>query len=76
MNCNTGHLVRSMDVISSDNSHAYIAVPANLQQAADKKLRGRAEATVSLSSGGKLSKWAASERKQRRLAKQARKRNR
>jgi hypothetical protein len=42
------------------------AVPTMLQGAAKKALRGRAEATISKTSGGKLSKWAAGRRKARR----------
>jgi len=78
MNCNTGHLVTASQLAIMDNlaRQNYTAVPAHLDRAATAKLQGRSEATVSLNSGGKLATWAASERKQRRMAKQARKRNR
>ena len=78
MNCNTGHLVSERLLNSMDAARAagYTGVPSHLQGAASKKLAGGDEATVSLTSGGKLAQWAASERKQKRMAKQARKRNR
>jgi len=47
----------------------YLPVPKKLQTAAEKKLAGKDEAHVSLTSGGKLSKWAAKKRKQGRVAK-------
>jgi len=66
----------------------YQPVPKELENAAEKKLAGKDEAYVSLTSGGKLSKWAARQRKLKRkanarkaknrakMAKQSRKRNR
>jgi hypothetical protein len=55
----------------------YEVVPAELAFAANRVLAGRPEAHVSLTSGGKLSKFAAGNRKQRRLmAKQSRRANR
>jgi len=55
----------------------YIPVPPELDRAAKLKLAGRNEAYVSLTSGGKLSKWAAKERKKRRkMAQESRRRNR
>ena len=41
-------------------------VPSTLDRAAKKALRGRSEVTISKTSGGKLSKWAAGRRKARR----------
>ena len=38
-------------------------VPEELQGAARKKLKGKKEAMVSLTSGGRLSRWAAKKRK-------------
>jgi len=55
----------------------YEPVPQELNKAAQKVLAGRPEAHVSLTSGGKLSKWASKKRKEKRKAVAAsRKRNR
>ncbi len=55
----------------------YEPVPPELETAAKKKLAGKDEAHVSLTSGGKLSKWAAQKRKnKRKMAKASRRRNR
>jgi hypothetical protein len=89
MNVNTGRLVG----ISGDGfggipsqlrelmEQGYEPVPEELEVAANKKLAGQKEAYVSLTSGGKLSTWAAGRRKEnrkskRKAAKQARRRNR
>ncbi len=56
---------------------SYEQVPKELEAAAKKKLAGKDETVVSLTSGGKLSKWAAKRRKdKRKLAKASRKKNR
>lgn len=72
---NDGHLI---DLAISKLPEGYEVLPAELQGAARRKLNGRSEAHVSLSSGGKLSRWAASRRKEarRRMAKASRKANR
>ena len=55
----------------------YTSIPPELQTAAEKKLAGNSSAFVSKHSGGKLSKWAAQKRKEKRKSqKLARKRNR
>lgn len=55
----------------------YITVPDHLNRAARRALAGRTETTVSMHSGGQLSRWAADQRKQKRKAERAaRKRNR
>lgn len=57
-------------------------LPHELEAAAKRVLKGKREGKVSLTSGGKLSKWAASQRKtqkknkRRKIAKQSRKINR
>ncbi len=48
---------------------SYIPIPEELNVAAEKKLAGKDEAYVSLTSGGKLSKWAAKQRAKQRKAK-------
>ncbi len=61
---------------SVDKLSNYEPVPEELNVAAQKKLAGKDEAMVSLTSGGKLSKWAAKTRKEKRKAQRAaRKRN-
>ena len=55
----------------------YTEVPKELETTAKKKLAGKGEAFVSLNSGGKLSKWAAKQRKdKKKMAKQSRRENR
>lgn len=55
----------------------YTKVPKELETAAKKKLAGKDEAFVSLTSGGKLSKWAAKQRKdKKKAAKLSRRKNR
>lgn len=76
MNCDTGHLVTQARLQAMEESHRknYDAVPAELDHAARGVLAGLQEAQVSLTSGGKLSKFAAATRKQRRfMQKQSRK---
>lgn len=60
-------------------------LPPEYHEAARRKLAGRREAYVSLTSGGKLSMWAAQQRKKKRenerkarrnMAKASRRRNR
>ena len=43
----------------------YVPVPQDLLHAASLKLAGKDEATVSLTSGGKLSRFAAQKRRER-----------
>ena len=55
----------------------YQPVPKELEPAAKKKLASKDEAYVSLTSGGKLSRWAAKQRKaKRKAAKMSRRKNR
>ena len=91
MHPGTGHLVN----LESEMAHevfgkpvtyekvrekGYEPVPPELERAAQKKLAGKNEATVSLTSGGKLSKWAAGRRNERkvrnRMVKNSRRQNR
>ena len=55
----------------------YEPVPEELRLAAERKLAGKDEAMVSLTSGGKLSKWAVKKRKaKRKMTSASRKGNR
>jgi hypothetical protein len=75
MNPSTGHLIKLREGEPIPPGYAY--VPEDMVKAAAAKLAGQAEAVVSLTSGGKLSKWAAQKRKERRrAAKESRRRNR
>lgn len=75
MNCDTGHLVRLGE--NEIPPVGYEPVPDNLLRAANKKLAGKNEAYVSLTSGGKLSRWAAKQRKaKRKVVRASRRRNR
>lgn len=71
MNCNSNHLVSSFADLPQDEKKAYEMVPEYLRGAARRKLAGKSEAQVSLNSGGKLSRWAASKRKKKRQAEKA-----
>jgi hypothetical protein len=79
MDTRTNHLVTSQQLDSMDQSakEAYEPIPNHLIKAAVLKLGGTKEATISKHSGGRLSKWAAQRRKEkRRTEKLSRKRNR
>lgn len=55
----------------------YTRVPKELDHAAQCALDGKEETTISMTSGGKLSKWAAKERKaKRKQQRESRKQNR
>jgi len=78
MNVDTNHLV-ALQNMERDLLHArdYEKLPDELEPAAKAVLRGRSEAYVSRTSGGKLSRYAARKRKEKRKqARAARKRNR
>lgn len=45
---------------------SYTPVPKELNHATKVALRGRQEVTISRTSGGKLSRWAASKRREKR----------
>ena len=60
MNPDTGHLV---DLDKVDLEEWYVPIPFDLQIAAQKKLAGKPEAFVSRHSGGKLSRFAARQRR-------------
>ena len=71
----TGHLVALSKGTLPPTG--YELLPSEMNRAARRKLAGRDEAYVSLTSGGRLSKWAAGRRKaKRQMAKASRKRNR
>lgn len=82
MNCNTGHLITSemLQAMQNIKREEYVPVPQELEHAAVRKLDGKPEAMVSLTSGGKLSKWAGTQRKKSKargkMAKESRRRNR
>ena len=78
MNVDTNHLVVLQDAARDLlRARDYEKLPDELEPAARAVLRGRTEAYVSRTSGGKLSKYAAKRRKEKRKqARAARKRNR
>lgn len=82
MNPGTGHLLVIGEGMPNREKRrmeasGYEPVPKELEVSANKKLTGRDEAMVSLTSGGKLSKWAASRRKaKRKMAQASKRRNR
>lgn len=94
MDTRTNHLVtqEALEKMEALERARYTLVPKRLRRAATKKLAGRSEATVSRRSGGKLSQWAAEQRRKqqkaakrnasakaknrRRMAKDSRRRNR
>lgn len=84
MHVETGHLVDMEKIVREGKARdrtfeeaGYVPVPSWLNRAARKKLAGKAEAHVSLTSGGKLAKFAAQKRKaKRKIAKQSRRKSR
>lgn len=91
MNPSTGHLVgmggeTARRVFGEPVTYeeirnkGYEPVPPEMERAAARKLAGKDEAMVSLTSGGKLSRWAAGKRNERkaknRMAKESRRKNR
>lgn len=79
MQPSTGHLVSNIEDLPESVRGDYVRVPAHLNRAARRKLDGKPEAYVSLTSGGALSQFAAQQRKRkakRKAVKAARKRNR
>lgn len=66
---------RQIITLKPDEQGQYVPVPPELQRAAELKLAGQNEAMVSLTSGGKLSRWAAKQRKERTARKRRDKRN-
>lgn len=73
MNADTGHLINlGENDIAPEN---YTPIPEELIIAARKKLNGKNETYVSLTSGGKLSNWAKEKRK-KKVSKNSRKQNR
>lgn len=84
MNCNTGHLITNemLQAMPDFQRELFMPVPQELESAAVKKLAGKPEAMVSLTSGGKLSKWACEQRRKKaksgreKMAKESRRRNR
>ena len=73
MDTSNNHLMNmeSVEYLLADRRAEFDVVPLHLQNAAKKKLNGRNSAFVSKDSGGKLSKWAAQERKKKRQAQKA-----
>jgi hypothetical protein len=66
MNCDTGHLVRNLEMVDVLERSKYQRLTDEYIPAAGKKLNGADEAMVSLTSGGKLSQFAGETRKERR----------
>jgi len=74
VNVDTNHLIAAL---KQSDMPDYEKLPDNLAHAARTVLEGRSEAYVSRTSGGKLSRYAAKRRKEKRKeARNARKRNR
>jgi hypothetical protein len=68
MNVKDNHLVRDIEQVPKKKRKDYTELPEELSEAAERKLAGEDEATVSKPSGGKLSKWAAGERRKQKEA--------
>lgn len=79
MNCDTGDLRNKagLEDVAEEFMKRFTRLPEELEEAAKRKLNGSNRAFVSLTSGGKLSKFAAGERKKKRnAAKAVRRKNR
>ena len=68
MDTSSNHLVSEEFLDRMEDTEDYTPIPEHLHYAASVALAGKAEANISKHSGGKLSKWAASERKKKRKA--------
>lgn len=78
MNSDTGEIKKFKNLQEAKEA-GFTPIPRRLRKAAEKKIKqaGNNKAFVSLTSGGELSKFAASERKKKRKAQKAsRKKNR
>ena len=74
MNPETGHLVDlEYERFKEATEKGYLTLPEEMNHAAKCKLNGRPEANVSLTSGGKLSRWASNARKNLRKYEAAKK---
>lgn len=81
MHPGTGHLVDTSEMKETEfailHKAGYEKLPEELSRAANRKLNGKKEAYVSLTSNGKLSKWARKKRKKKNsIARASRKKNR
>jgi hypothetical protein len=79
MNSYTGELRSQvgLDELQPEQLLDFQPIPNELRHAAEVKLAGRDKAMVSLTSGGKLSKFAAKNRKDKRMMqRQSRRKNR
>ena len=77
MNIDTGEVRRILGdaEMKQATDEGFEPVPNELRDAADLKLAGNDSAMVSLTSGGKLSRWAASRRKKKRQQEKAARRS-
>lgn len=74
MNIENNHLITFEGEFPPEG---YQPIPPELLKVAERALKGRSETVISKHSGGKLSKWAAQQRKQKRkVAKETKRRNR
>lgn len=79
MNCDTGELrkIANLEEMFEAEKEGFTRIPEHLEEAANRKLHGSKKAFVSLTSGGKLSNFAAAERKKKRkMSKASRRKNR
>jgi len=69
MHCETNHLIslKTMDEVISAMDSGYEPIPDHLQHAARRTLNGEESVTISKTSGGKLSRFAAAKRKAKRI---------
>ena len=77
MNVDTNELINAKTFEELKKIKTFEPIPDELEHAAKVKLAGRSSAIISKISGGKLSQWAAKQRKIKRKAQKiARKKNR
>ena len=77
MNPDTGELrdLATPEEMKKALSEGFEVLPDDCKRAAQHKLKGQKSAMVSLSSGGKLSRWAASKRKKKKQKEKAARRS-
>lgn len=66
MNCDTGHLVRELEMVEADARAEYKRVPKRLAAQAESELNGEPEVMVDLKKKTPLTNWANRTRNQRK----------
>ena len=69
MNCDTGHLVRDLEMVAMFDRQKYNQIPEQLTPYAEKALGENDEVMIPLKSSSKLATFAGETRRERRMTK-------